>query len=68
MSDNHKLQPQHLARRAVVYLRQSSPGQVQHKQDKQSHSHEKSLRLIREKCRTSSPVTMKITRSATFET
>jgi len=31
-----------------------------------AHSHEKSLRLMREKWRTSSPVTMKITRSATF--
>jgi DNA invertase Pin-like site-specific DNA recombinase len=36
MSDDHKLQPQHLARRAVIYLRQSSPGQVQHNKESQA--------------------------------
>jgi len=34
---------------------------------KQAHSQGKSLRLMREKWRTSSPVTMKIARSARFE-
>ena len=36
MSDEHKLQTGHLARRAVVYLRQSSPGQVQHNKESQA--------------------------------
>src|SRR5215831_10883742 len=36
MSDEHKLQTRHLARRAVVYLRQSSPGQVQHNKESQA--------------------------------
>jgi DNA invertase Pin-like site-specific DNA recombinase len=40
MSDNHKLQPQHLARRAIVYLRQSSPRQVQHNKESQALQYE----------------------------
>ncbi len=36
MSDEHKLQAQHLARRAVIYLRQSSPGQVLHNKESQA--------------------------------
>lgn len=40
MSDDHKLQPQHLARRAVVYLRQSSPRQVVHNKESQALQYE----------------------------
>jgi DNA invertase Pin-like site-specific DNA recombinase len=36
MNDNHKLQPHHLAKKAVVYLRQSSPGQVLHNKESQA--------------------------------
>ncbi len=32
---SHKIKPRHLERRAVVYLRQSSPGQVQHNTESQ---------------------------------
>jgi DNA invertase Pin-like site-specific DNA recombinase len=35
MNGEQKLQPQHLARRAVVYLRQSSPEQVKHNKESQ---------------------------------
>ncbi|MBV8829605.1 MAG: hypothetical protein JO108_10315 [Acidobacteriaceae bacterium] len=32
---NPKLSPEHLQRRALVYVRQSSPGQVLHNQESQ---------------------------------
>ena len=35
MISDQKLQPQHLVRKAVVYLRQSSPGQVKHNLESQ---------------------------------
>jgi hypothetical protein len=32
---NPKITPEHLSRRAIVYIRQSSPGQVIHNQESQ---------------------------------
>ena len=37
---NPKLSPAHLQRRAIVYIRQSSPGQVIHNQESQGRQYD----------------------------